>query len=170
MKVLGIGTDITECLRIAQMIERHGELFVGRVYTPLEIEYCRSRRMATQHFAGRWAAKEAVLKALGTGWRKGISWRDIEVRNGPGGRPQAFLSGRRDRVHPREHLPLPLPRHGLRRGPRRGAEHVRGRPALAVVGRPRARAGRDPGDVDERGEGRHLDWGQVRHRPRCTPG
>ena len=49
--------------------------------------------MATQHFAGRWAAKEAVLKALGTGWRRGISWRDIEVRNGPGGRPQAFLQG-----------------------------------------------------------------------------
>jgi holo-[acyl-carrier protein] synthase len=49
--------------------------------------------MATQHFAGRWAAKEAVLKALGTGWRKGISWRDVEVRNGPGGRPQAFLTG-----------------------------------------------------------------------------
>jgi holo-[acyl-carrier protein] synthase len=75
------------------MIERHGELFVDRVYTPLEIEYCRSRRMATQHFAGRWAAKEAVLKALGTGWRRGISWRDIEVKNGPGGRPQAFLKG-----------------------------------------------------------------------------
>jgi len=93
MNVLGVGTDITECLRIAQMIERHGELFVGRVYTQVEIDYCRSRRMATQHFAGRWAAKEAVLKALGTGWRRGISWRDIEVRNGPGGRPQAFLQG-----------------------------------------------------------------------------
>lgn len=93
MKVLGIGTDITECLRIAQMIERHGELFVGRVYTPHEIEYCRSRRMATQHFAGRWAAKEAVLKALGTGWKRGISWRDVEVRNLPGGRPEIFLSG-----------------------------------------------------------------------------
>jgi len=93
VNVLGVGTDITECLRIAQMIERHGELFVGRVYTQLEIDYCRSRRMATQHFAGRWAAKEAVLKALGTGWRKGISWRDIEIRNGPGGRPQALLKG-----------------------------------------------------------------------------
>ena len=93
MKVLGVGTDVTECLRIAQMIDRHGELVVDRVYTPLEIEYCRSRRMATQHFAGRWAAKEAVLKALGTGWRRGISWRDIEVKNGPGGRPQAFLKG-----------------------------------------------------------------------------
>ena len=93
MNVLGIGTDITEVLRIAQMIERHGELFVERVYTPAEIEYCRARTMATQHFAGRWAAKEAVLKALGTGWRRGISWRDVEIRNLPGGRPQAFLSG-----------------------------------------------------------------------------
>ena len=93
MNVLGVGTDITDCLRIAQMIERHGELFVGRVYTPAEIEYCRSRRMATQHFAGRWAAKEAVLKALGTGWRRGISWRDIEVINGPGGRPRTTLRG-----------------------------------------------------------------------------
>ena len=92
MNVLGIGTDITECLRIAQMIERHGELFVGRVYTTAEIEYCRSRRMATQHFAGRWAAKEAVLKALGTGWKRGISWRDVEILNAPGGRPQAFLT------------------------------------------------------------------------------
>ena len=89
MNVLGVGTDITECLRIAQMIERHGELFVGRVYTPAEIEYCRSRKQATQHFAGRWAAKEAILKALGTGWRRGISWRDIEVINAPGGRPRS---------------------------------------------------------------------------------
>ena len=81
MNILGIGTDIVECLRIAQMIERHGELFIDRVYTATEIEYCRSRKQATQHFAGRWAAKEAILKALGTGWRRGISWRDIEVRN-----------------------------------------------------------------------------------------
>jgi holo-[acyl-carrier protein] synthase len=93
MNVLGIGTDITEVLRIAQMIERHGELFVGRVYTAAEIDSCRSRRMATQHFAGRWAAKEAILKALGTGWRKGISWRDIEVLNGAGGRPTVTLQG-----------------------------------------------------------------------------
>ena len=93
MNVLGVGTDITEVLRIAQMIERHGELFVDRVYTPTEIEYCRARKMATQHFAGRWAAKEAVLKALGTGWRRGISWRDIEITNAAGGRPQAVLQG-----------------------------------------------------------------------------
>lgn len=93
MNVLGIGTDIVECLRIAQMIERHGELFINRVYTPQEIRYCQSRKQATQHFAGRWAAKEAVLKALGTGWRRGISWRDIEIRNDSMGRPVVGLRG-----------------------------------------------------------------------------
>ena len=93
MRVIGIGTDIIECLRIAQMIERHGELFINRVYTPLEIRYCNSRKQATQHFAGRWAAKEAILKALGTGWRKGISWRDIEIRNDPLGKPVVGLRG-----------------------------------------------------------------------------
>jgi holo-[acyl-carrier protein] synthase len=93
MNVIGIGTDIVECLRIAQMIDRHGELFLARVYTPHEIEYCSSRKAATQHYAGRWAAKEAVLKALGTGWARGISWRDIEVRNELGGKPSIALSG-----------------------------------------------------------------------------
>ncbi len=93
MSVIGIGTDIIECLRIAQMIERHGELFLARVYTPREIEYCSSRKAATQHYAGRWAAKEAVLKALGTGWARGISWQDIEVRNDLGGKPSIALAG-----------------------------------------------------------------------------
>ena len=93
MRVFGIGTDIIECLRIAQMIERHGELFIGRVYTQHEIEYCSQRKAATQHYAGRWAAKEAVLKALGTGWIRGISWRDVEVRNERGGRPIIALAG-----------------------------------------------------------------------------
>jgi len=93
MDILGIGTDITECLRIAQMIERHGELFVGRVYTPQEIHYCQRRKQATQHFTGRWAAKEAVLKAIGTGWRQGIAWHDVEIQNEPGGRPICVLRG-----------------------------------------------------------------------------
>lgn len=93
MKVLGIGTDIVECLRIAQMIERHGELFITRVYTPREIEYCSARKAATQHYAGRWAAKEAVLKAMGTGWAQGIRWRDIEIRNEPGGQPRIAIGG-----------------------------------------------------------------------------
>jgi holo-[acyl-carrier protein] synthase len=93
MTILGIGTDIVECLRIAQIIERHGELFINRVYTDYEIRYCRSRKAATQHFAGRWAAKEAVLKAMGTGWRRGIRWRDVEVRNTASGRPVIALRG-----------------------------------------------------------------------------
>ncbi|GAB6166226.1 holo-ACP synthase [Thermostilla marina] len=75
------------------MIERHGELFLTRVYTRVEIDYCSNRKQATEHFTGRWAAKEAVLKALGTGWVRGISWRDIEIVNQPGGRPIVNLSG-----------------------------------------------------------------------------
>ncbi len=97
-RIIGIGTDITECLRIAQMIERHGELFINRVYTPLEIQFCQSRLHATQHFAGRWAAKEALLKALGTGWRRGISWRDIEVVSEGGGAPSMQMHGEASNV------------------------------------------------------------------------
>ncbi len=93
MGIVGIGTDIIECPRIAQMIERHGELFLERVFTPLEIEYCHRRKAAIQHYAGRWAAKEAVLKALGTGWSRGIKWVDIEVRNEMGGAPRILLAG-----------------------------------------------------------------------------
>jgi holo-[acyl-carrier protein] synthase len=93
MDIIGIGTDITECLRIARMIERHGELFLNRVYTSEEIRYCQARKQATQHFTGRWAAKEAVLKALGTGWVRGIRWRDVEIRNEPGGKPVVAVRG-----------------------------------------------------------------------------
>ena len=93
MRIIGVGNDIVECLRIAQMIQRHAELFLNRVFTAREIEYCSSRKAATQHYAGRWAAKEAVLKALGTGWTRGIGWRDIEVRNDPGGRPNIAFGG-----------------------------------------------------------------------------
>lgn len=93
MAILGIGTDIIECVRIAKMIERHGETFIERVYTHAEMLYCSTRKASTQHYAGRWAAKEAVLKALGTGWAHGIKWTDVEVRNEPGGRPKIALSG-----------------------------------------------------------------------------
>jgi holo-[acyl-carrier protein] synthase len=93
MNVIGIGTDIVETSRIEQMIERHGELFLDRVYTPHEVGYCSVRKAAPQHYAGRWAAKEAVLKALGTGWARGIRWRDVEVRNEIGGKPFIHLDG-----------------------------------------------------------------------------
>jgi len=97
-RILGIGTDITECLRIAQMIERHGELFINRIYTPRETQFCQSRKHATQHFAGRWSAKEALLKALGTGWRPGISWRDIEVISEGHAPPRVQLHGEASNV------------------------------------------------------------------------
>lgn len=90
---MGIGTDIIECVRIARMIEKHGELFLTRVYTSDEITYCATRKAASQHYAGRWAAKEAVLKAIGTGWSRGIQWTDIEVANGVGGKPSIIVSG-----------------------------------------------------------------------------
>ena len=93
MEIVGIGTDIVECLRIGRMIEQHGELFLSRVYTEREVRYCQARKRAVEHFAGRWAAKEAVLKCLGSGWRKGLCWTDIEVRNDPAGKPVVLLCG-----------------------------------------------------------------------------
>lgn len=94
MEILGIGTDIIECPRIGKMIEQHGELFLRRVYTEREIRYCQSRKHAIENFAERWAAKEAILKALGTGWNRGIAWTDIEVRNGFAGQPRVLVCGR----------------------------------------------------------------------------
>jgi len=93
LQIVGIGTQIIECLRIARMIERHGDLFINRVYTAEETRFCRSRKQAAQHFTGRWAAKEAVLKALGTTWVRGIGWRDIEIRSERGGRAGVSLHG-----------------------------------------------------------------------------
>ena len=93
MKIVGIGTDIAECARIEKMISRHGSHFLDHVYTVREIAYCSPKRRAAEHFAGRWAAKEAVLKALGTGWIAGISWKDVEVSNNVGGKPKIHLHG-----------------------------------------------------------------------------
>ncbi len=93
MEIVGIGTDIVECLRIGRMIEQHGEMFLTRVYTSKEITYCQARKNATEHFAGRWAAKEAILKCLGTGWRKGMGWTDLEIHNEPSGAPRVNIYG-----------------------------------------------------------------------------
>jgi holo-[acyl-carrier protein] synthase len=93
MEILGIGTDIVECLRVGRMIERHGELFLARIYTEREVRFCQSRRRATEHFAARWAAKEAVLKALGQPWRRGVEWTDVEVVQEAGATPEVALYG-----------------------------------------------------------------------------
>lgn len=93
MNVIGIGTEIIECVRIAKMIERHGELFLERVYTPAEVNYCSERSSAIQHYAARWAAKEAVLKAI-QGRARGIRWNEIAVVVEPSGVPTIQLLGR----------------------------------------------------------------------------
>ena len=93
MDIVGIGTDIVECLRIGRMIEQHGELFLTRVYTEREIRYCHARKRAIEHFAALWAAKEAVLKSLGMMARRGMSWSEVEVRAEPTGVLRVFLCG-----------------------------------------------------------------------------
>ncbi len=94
MNVISIGTDIIEVDRIQLMIQKHGDTFFDRVFTDEEVRYCNARALASQHFAGRWAAKEAVLKVLGTGWAKGIKWTEMEVQNLASGKPIMQLSGK----------------------------------------------------------------------------
>jgi holo-[acyl-carrier protein] synthase len=92
--LVGTGIDLVEIGRIAASIERFGERFLRRVYTPGEIAYCQARRNFAESFSARFAAKEAAAKALGTGISYGISWLEIEVRRLPGQRPNVHFSGR----------------------------------------------------------------------------
>lgn len=90
----GIGTDIIEIKRIEKAIERHGQRFLDRLFTPNEQTYCRRYRDASRHFAGRFAAKEAVAKALGTGFREELGWSDFEIVNDAQGKPHVVLNPR----------------------------------------------------------------------------
>jgi len=92
--VLGLGSDIIEISRIAASIERFGDRFLHRVFTPGEIAYCSRKKNAAESFAARFAAKEAGAKALGTGISHGIAWPEIEVRREASGRPTLHWSGR----------------------------------------------------------------------------
>jgi len=92
--IVGIGVDIVEVDRIRRIVERHGDRFVRRVFSEREAAYCRSCVHPEQRFAARFAAKEAVLKALGVGWRKGVSFGEVEVRTNELGAPAVELSGR----------------------------------------------------------------------------
>ena len=94
MNVKSHGVDLVACARLSESIERHGQRFLDRVFTEAEQVYCRGKKREIEHYAGRFAAKEAVLKVLGTGWRNGINWTDIEIRNQPSGEPKVSLSGR----------------------------------------------------------------------------
>jgi holo-[acyl-carrier protein] synthase len=92
--VVGIGTDLIEIARIAQSIDRFGDRFLERIFTPGEVLYCRRKKNSAESFAARFAAKEAAAKALGTGISQGIGWLEIEIGREPYGRPTIELTGR----------------------------------------------------------------------------
>jgi len=93
LTIIGLGLDATDIPRIAATIERYGERFTHRIFTEGEVAYCMRRRDPAIHFAGRFASKEAAMKALGTGHSQGVLWRDVEVVRRPGGPPQLQLHG-----------------------------------------------------------------------------
>jgi holo-[acyl-carrier protein] synthase len=93
MSVIGIGVDLVECARIQRSIDRFGDRFLHRVFTDGEIEYSMSMKFPARHLAARFAAKEAVSKAFGTGIGKAMGWRDIDVRKRPSGEPFLVFSG-----------------------------------------------------------------------------
>ncbi len=92
--IVGTGVDITEVPRIKAAVERFGQRFLSRVFTPEEARYCLSRPNAAERLAARFAAKEAAMKAIGTGLRHGVTWQDVEVVRQPGGRPTLRLTGK----------------------------------------------------------------------------
>jgi holo-[acyl-carrier protein] synthase len=91
--ILGLGSEIVECLRIAQMIERHAEQFLRRAFSDQEIDFCNRQRAATQQFAAHWAGKQAVLRAIDFHRRSGIAWRDIELTHPPNGPVKVSFRG-----------------------------------------------------------------------------
>ncbi|MCC7341561.1 MAG: holo-[acyl-carrier-protein] synthase [Bryobacterales bacterium] len=91
--IVGVGVDLAEVDRIRNSFERFGERFRDRIYTPLEIAYCESKANKYERYAARFAAKEAGMKAIGTGMRKGVRWLDFEVANLPSGKPTLRFHG-----------------------------------------------------------------------------
>ncbi len=92
--IVGTGIDIAEVPRIAASIARFGDRFLQRIFTEGEIRYCDAKANRAERYAARFAAKEAAMKALGTGWNYGVRWRDIEVSRKPGGRPTLLFHGK----------------------------------------------------------------------------
>jgi holo-[acyl-carrier protein] synthase len=92
--IVGSGIDIAEVERIERSIARFGKRFTERIFTADEIRYCESKANKAERYAARFAAKEAGMKAIGTGWSRGVRWRDIEVQRLPGGRPTIAFHGK----------------------------------------------------------------------------
>jgi holo-[acyl-carrier protein] synthase len=98
MKIIAHGIDLVDRPRIKQMVQRHGQRFLNRVYTPKEQQYAESHRDKIEKLAGRFAAKEAVLKLMGTGWIGKIAWTDIEIVNNSAGQPEVTITGEVERI------------------------------------------------------------------------
>jgi holo-[acyl-carrier protein] synthase len=96
--IVGIGVDLCEVDRMEAAMARHGERFLTRIYTPAERAYCESKVNRMERFAGRFAAKEAAMKAIGTGWRRGVGWRDFEVARAASGQPIILFHGEARRI------------------------------------------------------------------------
>jgi holo-[acyl-carrier protein] synthase len=96
--IIGLGVDITEVDRIRAVIEKRGEAFLRRVYTPKEIAYCERFKNKFERYAGRFAVKEAAMKALGTGWQHGVRWVDLEVVRERSGKPTLSLVGEAGKI------------------------------------------------------------------------
>ncbi|MEP0823813.1 MAG: holo-ACP synthase [Ignavibacterium sp.] len=92
-RIHGIGVDVVDVQRMKRMLAEQGDAFTGKVFTEGEIAYCRSKKNPHEHFAARFAAKEAVSKAVQTGWRGEFRWKDVEVMNEPSGAPRIALYG-----------------------------------------------------------------------------
>jgi holo-[acyl-carrier protein] synthase len=92
--IVGTGIDIAEVPRIEASIARFGDRFLRRIFTEAEIRYCESKANRVERYAARFAAKEAAMKAIGTGWNHGVAWRDVEVCRQPGGRPTIAFHGK----------------------------------------------------------------------------
>ena len=91
--IVGVGIDLAEVDRIREAIERHGRRFIDRIYTTAEIAYVERKANRYERYAARFAAKEAAMKAIGTGWKRGVRWQDFEVTNLPSGRPSLQFHG-----------------------------------------------------------------------------
>ncbi len=96
--IVGIGVDLCEVERVEAAIARHGERFLARIYTEAERAYCESKPNRMERYAGRFAAKEAAMKAISTGWSRGVGWRDFEVTRAASGQPVMRFHGAARRI------------------------------------------------------------------------
>lgn len=93
MEILGLGTQVLECARVRQLLDEHADAFLRQVYTDREVRFCNAKRQTTEQFTALWAAKEAVFRALGTTWKRGMNWTDVEIVCESGSAPHAVVIG-----------------------------------------------------------------------------